>query len=78
MVNPPEPPAEPKPHVSALGLSPQTLRPTAVAHSDFASSIILAKSSIMGSMTSLSTNRSKKTQVITSSATDSNPYIANV
>ena len=67
MVNPPEPPADSKPHISELGLSPQIFCPpdTSELPSTLASPLLptprtsFPSSSCMGSMTSLS-NPTKK------------------
>jgi len=67
MVNPPEPPAVPKPHISDLGLSPQVFSPevTREAPSNFASPILPSRgTSFHSSMTSITTS-SKKTPITT-------------
>ena len=70
MINPPEPIQSCRPHVSSLGLCPQTISPTALPPSDFASPINAARSmsSIRGSFTSLSTTKSKKALIGTESS----------
>ena len=67
MVNPPEPPAVPKPHISDLGLSPQVFSPevTKEAPSNYASPILPSRrTSFHSSMTSITTS-SKKTPITT-------------
>jgi hypothetical protein len=59
MINPPEPPSVPKPHISELGLSPQVFSPevTKEAPSNFASPILpTRRTSFHSSMISISTN----------------------
>ena len=64
MVNPPEPPTIPKPHISELGLSPQMFSPevSKEAPSNYASPILpTRRTSFQSSMTSISTSSKKNT-----------------